>query len=432
MTATLRRLQSYGLELPNTSVKGMRNWSFTRAIRNKQADFFCWTVQNHHLLGLEYSIHCTQLAHDLLHKHPSELSAQFETALLMAELLEQVYLKYLNVPYEVVNMRKDQHVYRAFLAQDSEENVTEVDSVSKSIRTATVTANWWRLTALRLRRFLIVISTLENDINQSFFWLDTVEKYAAPAVAYLGWIFFAPRLFTNLFLTAKHLIPGSWMDQQETALGWQIRLGQQMERRWFELANDSLWFISGLINCFVLTGVLAPFSLYVNVAMQAYDLLLASIRYYLEVSRLLTLKGEYEEILLGMSENEPDYAQVKDYLSHLQQRIAHEKKRLIVQVINTSILLIAALLAMPILAAIFPALPIVGAFLALSVTAACYAAVRWVDSEKPKDKIKKPERSNLVANSLFTPARIIDTADNPPLLVGREIERGSYSFEVLS
>lgn len=407
MVAILRRLQSHGIDVPIPWNNDTKTWDFAKKISEKDVTFFRYFVKNHPLLEIEYSIFCTKIAHDLLTKNAAEITQQLETALMMAELLEHIYHYYLNVPSAVFRMRREQEVYQGLLTEQgyhffTKELHSSVDSsISRDIRVQTGDANLFRNLIARLRRLLVLSTPIVNDFQRYCSFVATIDQVSGPILSYASWLFFIPRLATNLFLLGKHVFRGEWMSNEEKSLEWTTRFCAQMEQRWFELGNDLAWITLALLNCFVLTGVLAPIGFYGTAILLAYDVMLAALRFYIEISRLQQLEEEYNNIL--QSSDSPDDA---DYLHHLQDRIAYEKKRLSVQIINTSLLLLAFSLTFP-LFAFNPVIPMVGAMLAVLVTIAGYIASQMIAAEKPVDTIthvqKKPP--SITAISFFKPEK---------------------------
>lgn len=376
-------------------------WSFSEKIKTKDAIFFEYLVRHHGQICLEYHILCTQLAHDLKAKDVkiSDVSQQLEAALVMAELLEQVYRDYLIIPREVISNRREQEIYRQLLALDGYQFPdqdkylkikTSSSSPSKTIRDLTVSTNWPRLLILRTRRLLISIIPLVRGFDVYGRWIGAMEVTTNFVVPYLAWIFFLPRLLTNLFLLGKHLIAGSWMQKPESDLGWRLRLKAQMDRRWFEIGNDAAWFTGGLVNCFVLIGVLGPSALFLSLALQVYDVVLAAIRFHLEISSMEKLEREYKWFIFTTPVTDPSYEKANDYLIYLHERIHYEKKRLSISIINNCVLVVSLSLTLGIVA-FTPIMPLVGAVLAVMMTIACYVAAKCIDQQKPKpmETIKK-------------------------------------------
>lgn len=431
MTAILKRLTSRGITLPLCCVQNSKEWSFARAITEQNPDFFRPLVWDHAVLNFEYSVHCTLLTNRLKKADATEISAteieSLEIALMLAELLEQVYLRpELSVSTEVKQLRKEQDLYRRWLENAgytflNHEKLKVPLSVGAIIRNTTANMNWTRLFILRTRRLLIISTVVANNIESFGHWMSRIDKHVAPVVSYVAWVFFLPRLLTNLIWMGKHLMPDK---KHILNLGERFRV--QMESRGFELANDAAWFTSGILNCFMLVGLLSPFSFYAAVALQTYDLVLAILRARIEIKRLQTLADDYRALLQNAAlstgtENQPsltptEQSEIQTYLNNLEQRIQYEQKRLYLQVASTVVLFVAAILAMPILV-VNPIIPLIGASLAVLVTLLVYLEMKRMDRKKPAAKV--PEiGSKAVSHRFFKPIpstiEPID-ADSPPI-----------------
>jgi len=401
MTAILHRLQSGGIELPLFCVEETNPWIFTQGLEKQNIDFFRQLAQNHLALSFEYHVHCIQLAHDLTRggKEVAEVIPQLEAALMMSELLAYTYGHYLNMPHDVLRLRREQEIYRQFLSakgynfppcEDSRGEELLGESITHDVRMLTVAINWPRLFITRSRRLLLALSVLAQDYTQYSALIASMDRFAGPVIAYVSWIFFVPRLLTNLALTGKHVIPSRWMSTEELELGWRTRLKLQWESRWFEISNDIAWLISGLLNCFVLTGPLNPLSIYLAISLQSYDVIMACTRMNIEVSRLQAIKAEYDALLLDPNLSEDQIPQIEEHGQYLQHAIECERNRLIIGILNTSVLFLAMSLALP-AAAAYPILPVFGAILAVSATIASYKGLQWVDQHRLSSKLPKLE-----------------------------------------
>ena len=409
MAAIVQRLQSNGIELPVPCNEGSKTWQFQHKISKKDINYFRNLVENHQSLNIEYSVHSAQLAHDLLRKNTIEVIQQIEAALLMAELLEVIYRDYLIVPREAIRLRNEQQLYRSMLVSAGYDFITDTDHAvvdtqfTKNVRERTAIINWSRLLIGRIRRFFALLSPVINDSSYSNMFTG-IDRYTGPVLNYASWPVFIPRLSTNLFLTAKHLFPGSWMSEQEKALGWQTRLKAQLSRRGFELGNDSMAMTVNIINCFVLIGALSPLGLYATVASLAFDVFYACLRFYIEVGRVQKLEQQYRDRL--KSDNLPleEREHIKEYLFHLHQRIAYEEKRIYIQISLTSSLLLAFALTLPFFMA-SPLLPMIGALLSIIVTIGYYMANKKLEQQKPTDKITPAvaKESSLKLHGFFKP-----------------------------
>jgi hypothetical protein len=317
---------------------------------------------------------------------------------MLAELLEHLHHYYLIVPREVVRLRRQQQVYRNFLAEiagysfSSTLSITESVqvglSLSQQIRENTAFTNWFRLLLTRSKRLLNFLDLVVTGSDTFRNFVALMDQYTNPFFAYMAWCFFIPRLLTNLFLMAKHTIPGFWMSEEEESLGWIVRLYAQIQRRWFELANDIVWVTVGLLNCFVLTGVLAPVAAYLTLVAFAFDVASASFRAYIELHRLYKLEEEYT-LLFQQAATDENKNAIKDYQNHLTQRIDFETLRLSLSVAATSAVFIAMCLAAP--ALVFnPIIPLIGAFLLMAIWVASFVLTRSIENYRPNDTVEMP------------------------------------------
>jgi hypothetical protein len=420
MTAFFRRLQPEGIEIP---LNHRGTWTFSEDLRKSGAhfstrfkknriDFFRYFAKNHQLLQLEYSVHCTQLAQDLLYQQDEadrqKLIQQIEAALLMAELLDYLYTHYLNISHEVSRLRKEQEVYRDLLTRanvgyqfpSQVSKPSKQDSlVNKVIRELTLPTNLVRLFITRTRRLMVIMIPIISDYTRYTNLIREVDQIANPFLSYAAWVFFIPRLCTNLYYTAKHVIPGFWMtSQEERELGAWTRFRAQMERRWFELFNDAAAVTVNILTCFLLIGGLTPIGIYLTLGLLTYDVVLASVRAYMEMNRLRAIEKDYQAMLEDESIPEEERVDISKYLGQLQNRIAFEQKRLYTQVAITVVLVLAFSLTIP-LFAFTPMIPIIGAAIAVLTTMAFYVAIKCLEKKRPTAQID----SKLIQHSIFKP-----------------------------
>lgn len=410
MTPVIRHLRANFLELPLPAAQQPLNWTFDASIKKLGPDFYRQIIPLHPVLNLEYSVLCHQIRHNL--SFPDKISHdqiinQLTAALMLAELLEHLHNYYLIVPREVVRLRRQQQVYRNVLVEiagysfSSTRSITDTVpvglSLSQQIRENTAFANWYRLLLTRSKRLLNFLDLVGTGSDAFRHFVTLMDQYTNPFFAYVSWCFFIPRLLTNLFLIAKHTIPGFWMNEEEKSLGWLVRLHAQIQRRWFELANDIVWITVGLLNCFVLTGVLAPVAAYLTLAAFAFDMVSAGLRAYIELQRLYKLEKEYALMYQTAATAENKDA-IQDYQAYLSQRINFEILRLSLSVAATSAVFLAMCLAAPALA-FNPIIPLIGAFLLMVIWIASFALTRSLENYRPNDTIEKP--SNVVKLGFF-------------------------------
>ncbi|WP_419419909.1 hypothetical protein ACNVED_00970 [Legionella sp. D16C41] len=396
MTAVMRHLQ----EIINiTPIEENNLWQFNKQLQAKKVEFFQPLLKQHNLLSLEYNVLCTQLVHNFTRKNydPEQLKQELITALMMAELLAHLYQNYLVVPREVARLQQEQKIYRQLLANVGIKfpaitifSPEYSNNLTQKVRTNIAQINWLRLFLIRSKRVLNTAVPIAKDLEKFCYFVAALDKYANPVVAYLGWVFFIPRLSTNLFLLFKHLIPGFWMEENEKAIGWNNRLHAHLQRRWFEIGNDVAWMTGGILNCFILLGPLAPFSVYLNVALFGYDVILATIRATLEITRLHALKDEYSKLADAIKEkgSSQELIEVYEYQKYLDAQLDYEYKRLMFGICNTTALFLAASITIPLFVA-SPVVPFISAFLLVAITVAGYMASQAIEKQRPATKIDK-------------------------------------------
>lgn len=398
--------------LPEAPIAPMGNdtvhWEFGNDLHDKGSDYFNPLIEKHPLLQFSYSVLTTQIVH---HAHSLEnsqqenlddefrmLTDQLINALAMSTLLAHIYCYYLNVPREVINLHQEQKIYRELLARRGFTFEEQVEYEGKTysfntqtIRTNTAALNWPRLFAVRIRRIFTTLVPVLSKVDEYGRFIAKIDKYIGPTLNYLAWIFYIPRLFVNIFLFLKHTIPGPWMLEKEKELHWLTRIEAQLQRRWFELGNDAVWLAGNALGCFLLVGALAPVGMYVSVSIFFFDVLMASLRAFIELHRISKLKNEYANLANNPDLTDEELTQVRNYQFHLQQRALFEQKRLFLSIASTSLLFLGMCLALPPLA-FNPAFAFVGAILVVSITLATYLAGKWLENQRPSGNIKSLEK----------------------------------------
>lgn len=391
---------------------------FLNKIMEQATSHFAEFVAQHSVLSFQYQVHCIRLSREnRASTDKSKLIELVIEALIMAELLERIYRYYLNVPREATRLSHEKAMYRQLLCRygcefSSAGHMTpklEL-SMSKVVREYTAATNWTRQFLMRFRRFLLALVPLAYQLPSYQKGVVFLDQFAGPVLAHLAWIFFMPRLFINLFLTAKHVIPGWWMRREEADLQWRLRFKVQWQNRWFEIGNDAAWLVSGLLNCFVLVGVLAPVALYVSISLQLYDVVLATIRAHLEVVRMQKICCGYQEMLRDPGLSVKERQDIQDYLIVLDQSMMHEKRRLYLVVLSNSIQLCAFSLALPILA-LSPIIPLIGALLAVTTTVIIYQTLKYIDKQKPKAEIASLDKVGFFAKPFMAESKEVPCAE---------------------
>ncbi|MFY7698340.1 MAG: hypothetical protein ACOVQX_05975 [Legionella sp.] len=394
-----------------------RRWVFLDNLSQKQPSFFVPLVMNQDLLVVEYAILCDSIRSHVIGNQDSsaELMQQMLLALMLATTLEHLYCYYTPDYREQLRYREEQKWLRNCLATQrilfspvSTDNARPNGSLPQLIRALTATSNWWRVFTLRLRRLTINLSCLLDELCELKHLILMMEASTDSIVAYMAWIFFAPRLLGNLFLLVKHTCPGWWMTDEESSLGWALRMKTQLRLRWFELSNDIVWFTAGLLNFVVLTGAWASVSIYLAVALQLFDVVLALLRYHFEMSRLCRLQKAYNETFLNHDVGENNSIN-SGLLEALIRWISLEKQFLALGVAVTTSLFISVTLSLPVMAA-SPLLPIIGSLLSVCTTIVQFKLNAWIDAQRPTTSISSLPNGILMFNhpAVATPVQPSD------------------------
>ncbi|BCA93894.1 hypothetical protein TUM19329_02550 [Legionella antarctica] len=408
MTAVIKHLRINFVQLPYPAAEHSLNWTFGTSIKKLGPDFYSKIVTNHLMLNLEYSILCTQLRHSF--SFPEQISRdqvieQLTAALMLAELLEHVYLRYLIVPREAARLRRHQEVYRSLLTDMGEYSFTPQPiacinvglSLSQKVREETALLNWVRLLLTRMKRVLNLLDKVGTGSETYRRFVGLLDKYTNPFFAYMTWCFFLPRFLTNLIVISKHTPAWPWMEDEEKELDWWTRLVAQLKRRWFDLGNDSVWITIGLLNCFVFVGVWAPVAVYASLFAFAFDVVNCSVRAYIELNRIVKLQDEYRQ-LLQQEQNPENIKAIKDYQHFITLRLEYEKMRLGLAVANQMAVFTVMCFAIPLLVT-NPVIPLIGALLLIAIWVVCYSLTQFVETYRPNDTVEKP--SNIATLGFF-------------------------------
>jgi biopolymer transport protein ExbB/TolQ len=359
-------------------------------------------VNHHTKINVEYAILCSKIASQYTtQSHSNACRAELEAALKINQLLMVLNQTYLSVPREVQRLQKEEQRLQQWLSPDLQENqqIPTNSYASQSIREWTATVNLPRLFSVRLRRLLVAIARVQQE-SSSYrqYMLEMDTQYFGPFFSHLAWLYFIPRVANNLAMIVKHTISNPFMHPEESALSWQTRLKTQLQARWPDLSNDVPWLIANFLTCFVLVGELLPWAILLGVCMQFYEIAQAATVCYMELHHLDELHEDYLKLLTKTSMESPEHQPYLDFISHLTKRYAHEKRRLRIPVVNTSILLIAIILAVP----IFPAAyAVIGGIIAVLATIWAYTARKQLEKhpEKPVNDLFQRLTSELAAPS---------------------------------
>ena len=223
-----------------------------------------------------------------------------------------------------------------------------------------------RLYVLRERRLVLLLVPLVRDLGDFSSWIIWADGYVGPFLAYLNCLFFLPRLAFNLYTLCNNVFDENKAESKH--LGVFTRFVAQWNRLWPQLMNDIGWATNGMLMCFLFVGSLQPFAIYLSVAMQFYDVIMASIRVYIDLNRFNTLMKQYIQLGETSPDNDTFKLLLPLYLEQLENGMQREKTLLYLALANASVLFLAICLSLPFMVAISPIFPIVGAVIAIIMT----------------------------------------------------------------
>jgi hypothetical protein len=329
-------------------------------------------IRHRPLIMAQYRVQAAHLIH-LANKKSDNvpvLIKEIKKTLNMTVLLKEIY-HHIDEPDDVRRAIADQAILETILFKlsnpDSAASI-KIPSLqagfSQQLRALVLNTNFPRLTAIRIRRFLLACMTFEwfalcrQPITQ-------IEQFTNPFFSYLGWFFFFPRLFLNVISFSQKVISKPWMSKEKHNLPWYLRAEAyiNLHRRGFEFWGDIVWFSGGVLLCFVLVGPVAYYRPFVIVGMQVSDLIMMLARSIIELNRLMLLKNEYD-----LSIKQGTQLENISYLNALEERITFEKKVGFLMITNNVLMVISVMTMLPVIIAINPLVPILGTLLGLATT----------------------------------------------------------------
>lgn len=364
--------------------KPCAHWDFSERLRQQPIEFFYRLMQHRSDLELEYSVLQVRIAQYCGQSiDRSILQSQLEAALVYAELLDTVSY-FANQPQASRRFQQEQALYRRYLRKfgvlfyfaEKDGIGYHLFSISEQVRALTARTNWPRLMVVRTKRVLDTLVPLAKNMENFKRLVFYIDFVANPIFAYLAWCFYVPRLAINLF----NLLKNTW-DDRHPELCWQRKLSYEWSKLWFELCNDSVWMVVGLINCFVLIGALAPAAIYVTVTLYIFDVILSGIRATTELYRLHALSESYQTLLLDSEEHEP--CELLQFKPYIDQQIAYEKARMWLSVGSTSALFFGMCFSLPVLA-LSPIIPVMGACFIVATCLVTHYLSGCIEAIKPQ------------------------------------------------
>jgi hypothetical protein len=390
MAATLQQLRVHISDLPLTpSDSARKSWIFSDLLAQKDDKFILDLSKKRPLIAAQYRIHCAQIISMFnrgLIKTDAFMQA-VESALVIAELLECVYHQQ-DETDDVNKLIRDKAIFHTFLAERYPEFNTPkapapYTGISQQIRQEINGLIQPRLLVIRIRRTILAGLGLKQ-LAMYRPWIEPIERITNPGFLYFNWLFFIPRLFVNLSGMAKHGIPNPWMSREERQVPWYLRLHFYLSthRRYFELANDVGWCMTGVSLCFLLTGIFLPIRAYFSITMQFIELSINTIRSAVEINRLLILKKDYMTLTTNGTIPVDNH-----YMNALNERIAHEKRIIFLLLTNSILLAVAILTILPALVSLSPLFPLIGGLLSMMVSFRFMACDAANAKQRPLDDV---------------------------------------------
>lgn len=392
MPAILQQLRTRVDGFPGTLTNGTNKiWTFDDEIKEKENSFFSSLVIQNPLLFTQYRIQCSHITHlfnDNIQNTEAILRA-VETGLVLADLLEQIYCR-LDEKSNLEQLHSEQAIFRELLSMRYPQFKSTTPSsanphinIEQRIRALTSNTNLPRQTFNRVWR-MIDNAILLDELVILREWIEPIELMIDPIFIHLNWIFFVPRLAVNMMLLGKHVISNPWMSEQEYALPWVTRLHVHLmiNRRWIELINDFVWCIGNLISCFLCVGSWSFAEVYFAIGLQLFDLLFTCLHVAIEISRLNTLEKEYQD---GCANGTISIDQ--NYFHALKERISYEKNVGYLAIINHTLLLISIISILPVVIALSPWAPVLGALLSILTTIGVYFVEDHLKKQHTHDDI---------------------------------------------
>lgn len=375
MSIILKRLdQSFGLALDPKMLSELKPASLKDALSKKIEELSREQRESlilyHTQILLEYTLQSSQIAKQLSKQLQgslqrddiSRIQAQLIILIQQAAFLEVIYQKYLDSPMEVLRLQEEQSKLQMCLGLTIRPFQSNRFDFTHFFNHVFCTYNLPRLFGSRSKKLLLALTLITEGASTYSSIIKAFDRYAGPFFTHLSWIFFIPRLSTTLAMIIKHTISQPWMTQTEKELGWALRLRIQLNLRWPELSNDLPWFIANLATTFVLIGNLAPYAIVLTIIMQFYEIIQSTTQWYLETNQILQQLKLYEELR----------PQDENFIKELNTRYQFENARLWIPVWNTTVLLLALILAIPPLTAISPLFPIAGGLISVATTIVSY------------------------------------------------------------
>lgn len=218
-----------------------------------------------------------------------------------------------------------------------------------------------RLSSLRLYRVLNQLTKVLQDCKDYLNGLQAFKDNGGGVFfSYFSWVYFVPRILLNIYTLLSSIFDVSGLTGLEKAYGSWTRFKLQFQDLWQQLDNDLMWCTSGLMNCFILVGVIPMLGVYIMIAAQTHDFIVNCIINYIETRRLNNMMARFGRV--GDLQDNPGL------LDGLNKRAAFDKQFLFYTVANFAILLVCVAFMMPTFGSISPFIPLIAGIIAFLTT----------------------------------------------------------------
>lgn len=238
------------------------------------------------------------------------------------------------------------------------------------------------------KQLTVLLASCKDFVDN---YKDVIAKYLGPVFAYLSWVFFIPRMLKNICTMIYSFVGGSrafahlQFPPLERQYGWYRRFKLRVKAIGAEIANDLMWIVTGLINCFSLAGSLPIIGVYIMVAAQTYDLFVMMIRNYADRTTWNTLQSDVEQLKADKGLDDSNY-----FLDNLKARIEFDKRVLLFALFNFALLLMCITLMTPVFGSISPLIPLIAGIVTV-IIAPCRGYYLYHFKAETKKRFDAPQ-----------------------------------------
>ena len=240
--------------------------------------------------------------------------------------------------------------------------------------------NLWRLMIVRFRRFYLNLQALFNYLCLNLF-VSNVEPFLRRFMSWFNFLYFIPRVTTDVFNFFCHVFPFGNTFKTELPLPLKVRFLMQVNRRWESFFRDMLWFVNGVLSLFVLVGPLSFLGLYVNACMQVAETVL-------NVGVYFSFKNQQKDFLssANLLNIDMDESKKTEIFAEIESRWDVDNQIRSIRFKNSVAILVSSLLIMPCMGPINLMIPFCGAVLGLVMTFVQFKSVYTFNHLRKKIK----------------------------------------------